>query len=58
MRLSLTVPDVDPATVPRGGWKAFWEQDGEYRKRTLPFDEELDMPTWDGPGPAGVLSPG
>ncbi|TDB73214.1 hypothetical protein E1264_41540 [Actinomadura sp. KC216] len=55
-RLSLTVPDVDPASVPRGGWKAFWEQDGEYRKQTLPFDEELDTPVWEGPGPAGVLS--
>ncbi|MFI0409051.1 endonuclease VII domain-containing protein [Actinomadura sp. 3N508] len=55
-RLSLTVPDVDPASVPRGGWKAYWEQDGQYRKQTLPFDEELDMPEWEGPGPAGVLS--
>ncbi|MFI0373904.1 endonuclease VII domain-containing protein [Actinomadura sp. 1N219] len=56
-RLSLTVPDVDPASVPRGGWKVFWEQDGEYRKQTLPFDEELDMPTWDGLGPEGAMSP-
>ncbi|MEU9022464.1 endonuclease VII domain-containing protein [Actinomadura sp. NPDC048394] len=47
-RLSLTVPDVDPATVPNGGWKEFWEADGRYRKETLPFDEELDMPTWVG----------
>jgi hypothetical protein len=46
-RLSLTVPDVDPAAVPRGGWKAYWEEDGRFRKETLPFDEELDMPTWD-----------
>ncbi|QKW40592.1 endonuclease VII domain-containing protein [Actinomadura sp. NAK00032] len=46
-RLSLTVPDVDPAAVPRGGWKAYWEEDGLFRKETLPFDEELDMPTWD-----------
>ncbi|MFG2019728.1 endonuclease VII domain-containing protein [Actinomadura geliboluensis] len=46
-RLSLTVPDVDPATVPKGGWKAYWEEDGRFRKETLPFDEELDMPTWD-----------
>ncbi|MGI5329267.1 endonuclease VII domain-containing protein [Actinomadura nitritigenes] len=47
-RLSLTVPDVDPATVPKGGWKELWEADGRYRKETLPFDEELDMPTWVG----------
>ncbi|MFB4310100.1 endonuclease VII domain-containing protein [Actinomadura sp. GTD37] len=46
-RLSLTVPDVDPATVPKGGWKEFWEEDGRYRRESLPFDEELDMPTWD-----------
>ena len=56
-RLSLTVPDVDPATVPKGGWKAFWEQDGEYRKETLPFDEELDMPTWDDLSEDGVPAP-
>lgn len=49
-RLSLTVPDVDPATVPKGGWKEFWEQDGAYRKATLPFDEELDMPMFDDSG--------
>ncbi|RKS73395.1 recombination endonuclease VII [Actinomadura pelletieri DSM 43383] len=54
-RLSLTVPDVDPVTVARGGWKAIWEEDGRYRKRTLPFDEELDMPTWGGAGPEGVV---
>lgn len=53
-RLSLTVPDVDPATVPRGGWKAFWEEDGAYRKETLPFDEELDMPAWGGSDPEGT----
>ncbi|MEU5992209.1 endonuclease domain-containing protein [Spirillospora sp. NPDC047418] len=46
-RPSLTVPDVDPAKVPKGGWKEFWEEDGAYRKATLPFDEELDMPTFD-----------
>ncbi|WP_067638010.1 endonuclease VII domain-containing protein [Actinomadura latina] len=56
-RLSLTVPDVDPATVPKGGWTEFWEQDGEYRKATLPFDEELDMPTWDDSDPDGALAP-
>ncbi|MFI0480004.1 endonuclease VII domain-containing protein [Actinomadura sp. 9N215] len=56
-RLSLTVPDVDPASVPRGGWKALWEEDGQYRKRTLPFDEDLDMPTWDGLGPEKAVSP-
>lgn len=56
-RLSLTVPDVDPATVPKGGWKEFWEQDGEYRKATLPFDEELDMPTWDDSDPDGAWAP-
>jgi hypothetical protein len=56
-RLSLTVPDVDPATVPKGGWKAFWEEDGVYRKATLPFDEELDMPTFDDSGSGGALAP-
>lgn len=56
-RLSLTVPDVDPATVPKGGWKAFWEEDGAYRKATLPFDEELDMPTFDDSGSGGALAP-
>ncbi|WP_081842766.1 endonuclease VII domain-containing protein [Actinomadura welshii] len=53
-RLSLTVPDVDPASVPRGGWKALWEEDGQYRKETLPFDEELDFPPWDDSEPVGV----
>ncbi|WP_371946711.1 endonuclease VII domain-containing protein [Actinomadura monticuli] len=57
-RLSLTVPDVDPATVPKGGWKAFWEEDGQYRKETLPFDEELDMPTWGDLDEDGVPAPG
>lgn len=56
-RLSLTVPDVDPASVPRGGWKALWEEDGQYRKLTLPFDEDLDMPTWGGSGPEGAVAP-
>lgn len=54
-RLSLTVPDVDPATVPKGGWKEFWEEDGRYRKETLPFDEELDMPTWVGSDEDGAF---
>ncbi|WP_202124670.1 endonuclease VII domain-containing protein [Actinomadura physcomitrii] len=54
-RLSLTVPDVDPATVPRGGWKELWEEDGRYRKETLPFDEELDMPTWVGTDEEGYF---
>jgi hypothetical protein len=57
-RLSLTVPDVDPATVPTGGWKAFWEEDGAHRKATLPFDEELDMPTWDDFDADGAPTPG
>lgn len=57
-RLSLTVPDVDPASVPRGGWKALWEQDGQYRKETLPFDEELDFPPWDDSEPVGVPGSG
>jgi hypothetical protein len=57
-RLSLTVPDVDPASVPRGGWKALWEQDGRYRKETLPFDEELDFPPWDDSEPVGVPGSG
>ncbi|WP_375045962.1 endonuclease domain-containing protein [Actinomadura sp. NTSP31] len=54
-RLSLTVPDVDPATVPKGGWKELWEEDGRYRKETLPFDEELDMPTWVGTDEDGAF---
>ncbi|MBO2439672.1 endonuclease domain-containing protein [Actinomadura nitritigenes] len=54
-RLSLTVPDVDPATVPKGGWKELWEEDGRYRKETLPFDEELDMPTWVGSDEDGAF---
>ncbi|WP_433251595.1 endonuclease domain-containing protein [Actinomadura nitritigenes] len=54
-RLSLTVPDVDPTTVPKGGWKELWEEDGRYRKETLPFDEELDMPTWVGSDEDGAF---
>jgi len=31
-RLSFTVPDADPATVPPDGRAAFWEADGRHRK--------------------------
>ncbi|MEU8803382.1 endonuclease VII domain-containing protein [Spirillospora sp. NPDC048819] len=31
-RLSFTVPDMDPAKVPPGGWTAHWEADGRHRK--------------------------
>jgi hypothetical protein len=41
-RLSLTVPDVDPASVPPGGWMVHWEADGRHRKA----HPELGAPLW------------
>lgn len=32
-RLSFTLPDVDPATVPAGGWEPHREADGRHRRK-------------------------
>ncbi|WP_243708993.1 endonuclease VII domain-containing protein [Actinomadura sp. GC306] len=45
-RLSFTVPDVDPAEVPRGGWAAYWAADGEYRKANPHLGMVREGPVW------------
>ncbi|MFC5754348.1 endonuclease VII domain-containing protein [Actinomadura rugatobispora] len=39
VRLSFTFPDVDPATVPLGGWESYRERDGEHRRLCAEFEE-------------------
>lgn len=44
-RMSFTVPDVDPATVPLDGWESYRKLDGQHRKRVLDLDED-EGPSW------------
>ncbi|GAA0580691.1 hypothetical protein GCM10009546_48920 [Actinomadura livida] len=45
-RLSFTVPDVDPAEVPHGGWAAYWEADGRHRKANPHVGMVRTGPVW------------
>ncbi|MBT2211833.1 endonuclease VII domain-containing protein [Actinomadura sp. NEAU-AAG7] len=45
-RLSFTVPDVDPATVPLDGWASHREADGRHRSRVWRVDDDHEGPTW------------
>ncbi|MUN37674.1 hypothetical protein GNZ18_13800 [Actinomadura sp. NEAU-AAG5] len=45
-RLSFTVPDVDPATVPLDGWAPHREADGRHRSRVWRVDDDHEGPTW------------
>ncbi|MFA1547181.1 endonuclease VII domain-containing protein [Actinomadura chokoriensis] len=45
-RLSFTVPDVDPRTVPAGGWGPYREADGHHRRSTWQEGDDRDGPKW------------
>ncbi|MGI5169477.1 endonuclease VII domain-containing protein [Spirillospora sp. CA-253888] len=45
-RLSLTFPDVDPATVPLDGWNRHREQDAEYRRALRDMEELVEWVPW------------
>ncbi|MFG2246461.1 endonuclease VII domain-containing protein [Spirillospora sp. NPDC048823] len=45
-RLSFTVPDMDPAEVPPGGWTVHWEADGRHRKENPKLGILRVGPVW------------
>ncbi|WP_218005167.1 endonuclease VII domain-containing protein [Actinomadura macra] len=45
-RLSFTLPDVDPSTVPVGGWAEYRAADGLHRSRLWRVDDDHEGPTW------------
>ncbi|WP_242910338.1 endonuclease VII domain-containing protein [Actinomadura terrae] len=45
-RLSFTVPDVDPATVPLDGWAAHREVDGRHRSEVWGVEDDHEGPSW------------
>ncbi|NVI87136.1 endonuclease VII domain-containing protein [Actinomadura sp. BRA 177] len=45
-RLSFTVPDVDPRTVPAGGWEPYLEADGRHRRNVWQDDDDREDPAW------------
>lgn len=45
-RLPFTVPDVDPLTVPPGGWTVHWEADGRHRKENPELGPLRVGPVW------------
>ncbi|WP_207945268.1 endonuclease VII domain-containing protein [Actinomadura rubrisoli] len=45
-RMSFTVPDVDPATVPVDGWEPYREADGRHRQALWHVEDDHEGPTW------------
>ncbi|MFD0690363.1 endonuclease VII domain-containing protein [Actinomadura fibrosa] len=45
-RLSFTVPDVDPVTVPLDGWEGYREADGRFRRDAWEVADDHEGPTW------------
>lgn len=45
-RMSFTIPDVDPATVPVGGWEPYRLEDGRNRKAILELAQEMEFFRW------------
>ncbi|QXJ19887.1 endonuclease VII domain-containing protein [Actinomadura graeca] len=45
-RLSFTLPDVDPGTVPVDGWAEYREADGRHRSSVWRVDDDHEGPTW------------
>ncbi|WP_131738339.1 endonuclease VII domain-containing protein [Actinomadura roseirufa] len=54
-RLSFTVPDVDPASVPVDGWEAQRAVDGRHRAAVWRVEDDHEGPTWLGRALADLM---